>query len=210
MDMNNLDEPISRNSEGHVKESTRPLNLQRKSEVNLGTEINREINKKDPISDAIEGNLKHKDIVEYGYQIKDGKRIPLEWSYIEIGKKKWFICTSIIAKTAYSKNHSSNWQRSDLKKALDNNEFELYVGSESPLGKDERIDTGLSILSRKQYLKIKDMLPKTLTGYWLRLSNLNEYTAWCVLDDGDPSKCLTNHICIPSGVRPAFRLNSEI
>lgn len=206
---------IIRESEKSVKKLTKLLALLKKqvemNGENLGTKNTQKVKKADPIGDALKGRLKHRDTVKYGYQInKDGKKVPLNWSYMEIDGEKYFVCTDVIAQIEYSKDGDNNWERSDLKKALDENLFRLYSGPKSPLGKDPRIDSGVTILSREEYLKIIEELPKTDSWYWLcSPSRGSSYSVSYVGSGGSIYDSSTTTVSGRGGVRPAFRLKSE-
>lgn len=173
-----------------------------------------EFNKADTIADALEGRLKHKQEVEYGYQLGNGKKILLKWSYIELGieingrieTERWFVCKNIVGRMAYKKDdYNNNWENSDLNKALKDNSFGLFNGAKA-LGEDKRIDTGVTILSRKQYDRMKKDLPNILSWHWLCSPSTGlSGEVNCVSSRNEINSLDVYESC---GVRPAFRLKS--
>ena len=178
--------------------SLRELNAKGEADIKIG----------DPIDDALSGRLKHGDVVEYGYMISgDKKRIRLKWSYVEIDDRKYFVCTDVIAQGVYSENGNNNWERSDLKKELDENSFGLYTASGSTLGKDPKIDGGVTILSKEENSKIEKEIPRTNIHCWLRTPYTDCYgNASYVTSYGF---VYISNVSGNSGVRPAFRLKSD-
>lgn len=119
----------------------------------------------------------------------------------------YVISKDILCKKAWSKNNSNDWYKSDIRKWLNNEFYDVAFNTEEKnhIG-DVEVDR-ITLLTKEEAEQLLDQKSRAKgkgTWWWLRSSypNHSDYV-WDVYSDGD---IIYSSARISGGVRPAFNL----